>query len=299
MTDTLNSSQYSATSEHSLIKGSPKAMREWLMSCPPDSRVSPSHKPDNEKAAATVETCGPKRSPYFAQYDHDTHSWRTSQVCLVTNTLDVFSETWPKAGLMLDGVCYPQPNAERRISEIGSGLWSTPSAVDHRDMSRNAVCVARENNQQVRLAGEVKMWPTPNVPNGGRSVKHAEQIGGTFYHNGKKVQLGLESAVRLWPTPAARDWKDGDHKAERERKTPPLAVHAGGALNPDWVEWLMNFPIAWTSLEPLSDSEALPWETEPDIPRVATGVKHRVQRLKALGNAQCPIVAATAWRLLS
>lgn len=30
------------------------------------------------------------------------------------------------------------------------------------------------------------------------------------------------------------------------------------------------------------------WETEPDIPRVAAGVKGRVGRLKALGNAVVP-----------
>jgi hypothetical protein len=35
------------------------------------------------------------------------------------------------------------------------------------------------------------------------------------------------------------------------------------------------------------------------ISRVAVGVSERVSRLKALGNGQVPIVAATAWRLLS
>ena len=35
------------------------------------------------------------------------------------------------------------------------------------------------------------------------------------------------------------------------------------------------------------------------IPRVATGVCNRVDRLKALGNAQVPLCAAIAWRLLS
>jgi len=30
------------------------------------------------------------------------------------------------------------------------------------------------------------------------------------------------------------------------------------------------------------------WRVEPDIPRVATGVKNRVDRLKCLGNAVVP-----------
>jgi len=41
------------------------------------------------------------------------------------------------------------------------------------------------------------------------------------------------------------------------------------------------------------------WEIEPDVGRVVDGMAHRVDRLKALGNGQVPIVAATAWHLLT
>ena len=41
------------------------------------------------------------------------------------------------------------------------------------------------------------------------------------------------------------------------------------------------------------------WETEPDVGRVADGVAARVDRLKAIGNGQVPLCAATAWRILS
>jgi DNA (cytosine-5)-methyltransferase 1 len=37
------------------------------------------------------------------------------------------------------------------------------------------------------------------------------------------------------------------------------------------------------------------WETEPNVGRVADGVAARVDRLKAIGNGQVPLVAATAW----
>lgn len=40
------------------------------------------------------------------------------------------------------------------------------------------------------------------------------------------------------------------------------------------------------------------WEAEPDVRRVVDGVPARVHRLKALGNAQVPLQAAAAWRLL-
>ena len=42
-----------------------------------------------------------------------------------------------------------------------------------------------------------------------------------------------------------------------------------------------------------------PWANEPGLDRVADGVAHRVDRIKALGNGQVPIVAATAFRILS
>jgi len=41
------------------------------------------------------------------------------------------------------------------------------------------------------------------------------------------------------------------------------------------------------------------WSVEPDVGRVADGVAARVDRLKALGNGQVPLCAATAWKILS
>ena len=40
------------------------------------------------------------------------------------------------------------------------------------------------------------------------------------------------------------------------------------------------------------------WATEPNVGRVANGVAARVDRLKAIGNGQVPLCAATAWELL-
>ena len=40
------------------------------------------------------------------------------------------------------------------------------------------------------------------------------------------------------------------------------------------------------------------WEIEPYVGRVADGIPHRVHQLKGLGNAQVPLQAATAYRLL-
>ena len=41
------------------------------------------------------------------------------------------------------------------------------------------------------------------------------------------------------------------------------------------------------------------WEIEPNVGRVANGLASGVDRLKAIGNGQVPLCAATAWRLLT
>jgi DNA (cytosine-5)-methyltransferase 1 len=41
------------------------------------------------------------------------------------------------------------------------------------------------------------------------------------------------------------------------------------------------------------------WKIEPNIHRVVDGLASRVDRIKAIGNGQVPLCAATAWRILS
>jgi hypothetical protein len=78
----------------------------------------------------------------------------------------------------------------------------------------------------------------------------------------------------IWPTPTARDWKDGSAQACQNVPANGLlgrVVHfyptmdygaakgwgsssaedrsrLGGSLNPEWVEWLMGYPAGWTDL---------------------------------------------------
>jgi len=87
-------------------------------------------------------------------------------------------------------------------------------------------------------------WPTPTVC-GNHNRKGASATSGD----------GLATAVRMWPTPTARDYRSdsctAEVKAERDAqsrgKTLPWEV--GGLLNPDWVELLMGWPKGHTRLE--------------------------------------------------
>jgi len=53
------------------------------------------------------------------------------------------------------------------------------------------------------------------------------------------------------------------------------------------------------TVEPIYGRSSEFWAVEPNVGRVANGVADRVDRLKAIGNGQVPLCAATAWRILT
>jgi len=56
-----------------------------------------------------------------------------------------------------------------------------------------------------------------------------------------------------WPTPTQQDGENAAAKPQGDT----------GQLNPDWVEWLMGWPIGWSSLDPIQELNWLGWETDP------------------------------------
>ncbi len=54
----------------------------------------------------------------------------------------------------------------------------------------------------------------------------------------------------------------------------------------------------WQAVEPVDGGIPDFWRIEPKLDRVANGIPNRVGQLKGYGNAQVPLQAATAWRLL-
>ena len=89
----------------------------------------------------------------LAKYDHNTSSWKTSQLCL-EGGLTAFSETWPRSGMMRNGTAYQLPPLVRLTDATEFGLWRTPQAGDAK------ACHTGTQNQ-VMLAHQVKMLPTP------------------------------------------------------------------------------------------------------------------------------------------
>lgn len=116
------------------------------------------------------------------------------------------------------------------------------------------------------------------------------------------VERGATKTKTYWPTPGLSNGSGNCEKinkihaegkiSEEERRS--MRSGNGGKLNPEFVEWLMGYPIGWTDLEHDNEklNEPCSFDNEPDTPRVIEGTKSRANRLKCLGNSIVPEIAA-------
>jgi hypothetical protein len=236
----------------------------WLQAAFP---ASLSASQANEPEQTTNETCGPQPLALYKPYGQPTLFSKMSQDSCPLGTLAELFKTWPKAGMTLDGAFYPQPNWERRINEIGSGFWLSPTVkqIGASEGRREKRTAFRESIGRKDAPGSLeeqvqtpKMWPTPRS---GKTTDEDEASWMARYEAGKVSTPPLTLAVKMWPTPQARD-QHTIAKVRRGANSPggtPLSVAAyesqptvnprGGSLNPTWVEWLMGWPLGWTDLE--------------------------------------------------
>ena len=137
-------------------------------------------------------------------------------------------------------------------------LWATPRAEER------SQCNSRDSH--VALSRQAPLWPTPNVPNGGRTVPEQQMQAGKS-PSGRKVQKPLARTAELWRSPNARDYHPpGKHQngqpdqltlpeqARNEsaclcsRLDPEKSKHGRESskstrrLNPRFVTWLMGWP---------------------------------------------------------
>jgi DNA (cytosine-5)-methyltransferase 1 len=265
-------------------------------------RVRTSAPQDQATALTELEAdSGASLRGSFAKYDHDTRTWRTHQFSLLGDYTE-FSETWPSWGWMRDGVCWELPMSERPILETESGLLPTPVTVDTGSMFNQSASSGAALRPTLGAMARFNLWPTPTCGGGGqtlpegttpqgitpdgrkqtvcleRAVMNVERqlwptptVCGNYNRKGasKSSGDGLATAVRNFPTPRASDGRKGIRTPEgaareRERKGGgidlPSAVN--GRLNPDWVEWLMGWPIGWTALQPLEMDRFREWQQQ-------------------------------------
>lgn len=240
---------------------------------------------------------------------------------------ELYSETWTKWGIVLDGHAMELPMLERRTNESECLLWHTPDCSDRRS----------PKSKQQGLNNQAKAyWRTPQSHNGAQGpkskmfyekclktgqsaitlvdqVKNWPTVADTFTGNLKSTQqksgsmhsVNLSQAVN-WPTPRAREGNSGSYGCASIERNADRNYLDGvvikkeekpGNLNADWVELLMGLPIGWTDIN-VAKEDIESWQGWPaainveqyayEPPRVIVGQKNRAKRLKALGNGCVP-----------
>ena len=164
-----------------------------------------------------------------------------------------------------------------------SAPWPTPKARDCDPTSRN-----QKPRDDLKCAVEMGRTKSHTYPTIG-----TQTMGGC---SGSFAKLKkLEEAGNL--TPEERRAMSSHLTGGKDTDTANC-----GLLNPDWVEWLMGWPLGWTDITitsgvfywlDLSDDPA-DW-TPPLMARITTRKKHRVPRIETLGNGQVPLCAAVAF----
>ena len=214
------------------------------------------------------DTCGLGLEKPLADYDPITQSWKMFGDISLWGDCRLLLNL-PPSGMTVSGVLFLQPPWEPIIGETESSSWPTPTAVT-RPMEGN-VRMFRAKIQSGEMTEEEAQailgksvwesqgkipasWPTPTTQETEHPKATLTETGRRLSKNGNSSHsLGLADAVKMWPTPQARDYKGSSGRSLKGTETDlPTAVGSGGKLNPTWVEWLMGFPLGWTDLE---DSE--------------------------------------------
>lgn len=185
----------------------------WILSLR-DSPALPSPLPVNEREPMTSVTCGPKHSVSLARFDPDTHSLRTSQGLLALDTLEPSCVTLPRAGTMLNGVCWERTMLAHRIDGSDCGYWRTPEAGDSANRT-----FAINSRGEPKLSAQVKApgyWPTARTRGllGGSGSREMVQ---DKLKRGEITEVEAEQmmGVKMWPTPSTQECTGGPGKVER------------------------------------------------------------------------------------
>jgi hypothetical protein len=184
----------------------------------------------------------------LARFDPASSSWKTAQQSLLEDS-ELCSVTWPRSGMTAGGQCYPLPMLGRRMKGSDFGFWQTPVADD----ACNRKAGKWNSRGEPKLSAQV-LWPTPTVC-GNYNRKGASATSGD----------GLATAVRMWPTPTAHNAKETGAPSQMARDTVQLGDLMGGSINPNWVEWLMGWPIGHTDLKPSETGKCLSVHLPPFV----------------------------------
>ncbi len=200
------------------------ALLTWFLA---DFRAKTSRAPEGGQASTERGLgFGERWRESSARYDLKRSTWKT-HLCLWEEDLHWSSVTLPKWGMTRSGALFQHPTLERPISASAFGLLPTPMASD----SRRGDCPSERQRRSPNLVSAYRTWPTP------------------------------VASMAKGSSPAALTRKSGADRSN-DRLDHAVMASDGGQLNPEWVEWLMGWPIGWTELKPLAMDKFREWRQQ-------------------------------------
>jgi hypothetical protein len=206
---------------------------------------------------------GVKWLALFARLNPVTSGWKTAQCSLLEDSTE-FSQTFPNSGSMLNGDVWERPTLERHISASESGFLPTPVTLDTGSRFNRSQSHGAQPRPTLGAMARYDLWPTPTVK-GNYNRKGASSTSGD----------GLATAVSRFPTPTvsmrkgssigALTRKDGRSRANDRLDYRVEGTGQTGRLNPQFVEWLMGWPIGWTALQPLAMDKFREWRRQHGV----------------------------------
>lgn len=205
----------------------------------PHAKIFQLPTPTGEGWKVNAQDCFTKRLESFAWFDRDSPYLKTSQGSLLKtggSTLREFSGRFGKAGTMLNGRLYRLPAWERRIYEKGCSLWPTPASAD--------AVGSTGGSQHSSLRTKVRSTPTPTAQDSKNCTLPQSQSGGDTL---PVCLLGMLPIPRTGSHKMPS--KEMTNRTKWDLETVVAIGNGSRILNPQFVEWMMGFPIGWLTEE--------------------------------------------------
>lgn len=193
--------------------------------------------------------CGTTWPGSLARLDRATSSWETAQLSLLGDW-DEFSQTWPRWGLMRNGECWERQTLAPLTSGSASGLWPTPTVCGN--YNRKGASATSGDGLATAVATSLTMSVLDSTDAPTAKAKMYPTATATAYKGWSPKHKRADTDDRLDYTVERESFRPG-------QQTPPMR------LNPDWVEWLMGWPIGHTDLKPLATDKYREWQQQHGI----------------------------------
>ena len=254
-----------------------------------DSHANPSQWQEKEKEQMTIDTYGMKLLESSESVNQN-GSLAKMLKALLTSKKAWYSDrcklTWKKKVSKSNVLLYQLQASVLGIKEkeFGSSdvMYPTPTHSEHKFRLKGNTQASKCLEAMARR-GDPMMYPTPTVgcEEGGEQSERVEQTksGGfilrkknnpnkTFGAKLSDAMIYLEKN-KIYNTPTTNDAKNLTFPQSQKNRTSVIGnmiqqqkIKPGGKLNPNFVEFLMGYPMNWTKIEP-TESKHLETQSYP------------------------------------